>query len=593
MEPAARPLRTHIVGRALPDSAWDDYAALSPDDQGQGALSADAILREACWSDERLARAMECGITAWGWRHKGWTERDIRDEAKHRIATLWRAGRSLWASSYKARYGVAPTPLMRLDPTAALRGERRNMRRCVRQAEEATALLAGQVGSRGHQARYASRCARSRRADQLEQHQRLMDETLVVDTETGEAIPLAKVARQPRQRRAELHVVTRGMIDYEIAQGRWPYFVTLTLLASWHPSPKFGRAKWDGSLPVAGQRELRHRWALARARAKKAGIDLVGGRFVEPHSDGCVHWHLIQFMRDDEVQRVTDILTAVFGDLGPAVRIERARSAEGAVKYCMAYSAKTAVCGAGKIGQHITGDDLSGVDSWRATWGIRGWQLFGLKGRLGVWRECRRTLPINAPPELHALAAHARKGDFRAFHEAAEMADARIATVTEKREFPHPDPEVHAEVKAGQAQAERQLRRLAAEHGVPVGPDTPPADLAAPLLEVLGDDPDLVREVHEAESALTRRAVVTVPRHRTVGVHLDAHGFCVTTRTRRWVLIRAEDSAAASAAALAASGITVTADSGSQRTQRRTIPAAQAPPNDPVIQPQPLRGDLH
>ena len=423
----------------------------------------------------------------------------------------------------------------------------------------------------------ASRCARSRRADQLAQHQRLMDETLVVDTETGEAIPLAKVARQPRQRRAELHVVTRGMIDYEIAQGRWPYFVTLTLLASWHPSPKLGRAKWDSSLPVAGKRELRHRWTLARARAKKAGIDLVGGRFVEPHSDGCVHWHLIQFMRDDEVQRVTDILTAVFGDLGPAVCIERARSDEGAVKYCMAYSATTAVCGAGKIGQHITGDDLSGVDSWRATWGIRGWQLFGLKGRLGVWRECRRTLPINAPPELHALAAHARKGDVRAFNEAAEMADARIATVIEKREFPHPDPEVHAEVKAVHAKAARQLRGLAAARGMPVGTDTLPADLIEPLLARTGDDAETVRAIREAETALTRQAVVTVTRHRTVGVHLDAPGVCVTTRTRRWVLIRT-DSAAASAAGLAASGITVTEAEAAKTMWRAQTPPSQGSP---------------
>jgi hypothetical protein len=130
---------------------------------------------------------MECGVTAWGWRHRGVIEREIADEAKHRIATWWRSRRSLWAASYKARYGVAATQLMQVDRTAALRGERRNMRCCVR------------------------------RAEQLEQQAKWTDETLVVDTETGEAIPLAKVARQPRQRRAELHVVTRDMIDYEVA----------------------------------------------------------------------------------------------------------------------------------------------------------------------------------------------------------------------------------------------------------------------------------------------------------------------------------------------------------------------------------------
>ena len=495
--------------RTINNAQNHEYAALSPAalPEGQGPGDAAAYLREACWSDERLARVMECGVTAWGWQHKGWTERDIRDEAKHRIATWWRSGRSLWAASYKARYGVAPTQLMQVDRTAALRGERRNMRCGVRRAEEAAALLAGHVGSRGRQSRYASCNARRRRAEQLEQQTKWMDETLVVDTETGEVIPMAKVARQPRQRRAELHVVTRGMIDYEVAQGRWPYFITLTLPATWHPSPKFGRAKWDGSLPVAGQRELRRRWALARARAKKAGIDLVGGRFVEPHSDGCVHWHQIQFLRDDEVQRVIAILTAVFGDLGPAVRIERAHSAEGAAKYCMAYSAKTAACRDGKIGQHVTGDELTGVDAWRSTWGIRGWQLFGIKGRLGVWRECRRRLPDGAPAELRSLAQHARAGKFREFHEEAERTGARIWATDEEREYPDPDPA-------------RQHR--AAAHG--------------------------------------QRATLTLRHRRTVGVHLDARGVCVTTRTRRWVLIRAEDSAAASAAALAVSCVTVTVD---------------------------------
>ena len=505
--------------RTLSDSAWDEYAALSPDDRGQGPVSDRQWLAEADWSAEfpvglgeqpagtreaewvslrRLAGAHRTGLTAWGWRHKGWTERDIRDAAKHRIVTLWRAGRSLWASSYKARYGVEPTPLMRLDRTAALRGERRNMRRCVRQAEEAAALLAGHVGSRGHQARYASRCSRSHRADQLEQHDRYLSESLVIDTTTGEAIPLAKVHRQPRQLRAELYIVTRGMIAYEIAQDRWPYFITLTLPATWHPAPKFGRAKWDGSLPVAGQRELRRRWALGRARAKKAGIDLVGGRFVEPHSDGCVHWHLIAFLRDDDVQRVIDMLTAVFGDLGPAVRIERARSAEGAAKYCMAYAAKTAACGDGKIGQHITGDDLAGVDAWRSTWGIRGWQLFGTKGRLGVWRELRRKLPEDAPAEIRELARHARAGDYAAFHGAAEENGARIWSEDAEREYPDPDPRRHA-----------------------------------------------AAEAHD------QRAVIVVRRRRICGVRLERRGVCVATRQPgRWVLIRAEDSAAASAAAL-------------------------------------------
>jgi hypothetical protein len=71
--------------------------------------------------------------------------------------------------------------------------------------------------------------------------------------------------------------------------------------------------------------------------------------------------------------------------------------------------------------------------------------------------------------------------------------------------------------------------------------------------------------------------VVTVTRHRTVGVHLDAHGVCVTTRTRRWVLIRA-DSAAASAAVLAALGVSVTGAKADTSAWRGQTPPSQGPP---------------
>lgn len=152
-----------------------------------------------------------------------------------------------------------------------------------------------------------------------------------------------------------------------------------------------------------------------------------------------------------------------------------------------------------------------------------------------------------------------------------------------KPSAPQPRSPHRSEGRAG-TQAQRQLRGLAAAHGVPVGADTPPADLIEPLLAQAGDDAETVREIREAETALARRAVVTVTRHRTVGVHLDAHGVCVTTRTRRWVLIRA-DSAAASAAVLAALGVTVTADSGSECARTGEMPAGQAPPDGPVIQP--------
>ncbi len=490
----------------------------------------------------------------------------------------WLRQRKAWTRSFKLRYGREPSERATVDSTEAIRAERRNMRRCVRQAREAEALWRGRVGSRGQQAKYASRRARHDRREQLEQEAEWKDTSLIVDLETGEAIPLTKVVSTPQQRRAKHLAITSGLTKLATERGLYPYFTTLTCPPNFHPAPKLGKSKWDGSLPRASQAHLAKCWARARARFAKARIDWLAPRYAEPHADACTHWHMPLFVPESRIAEVTAILTDCFGAAGPAVRIERARDVAAVGRYCMAYAAKTTAFADGKMSRCITGDELDGNDAWRSTWGIRGYQICGAKGMLGLWDEMRRKLPRDAPTDIRDLAKHARAGDYAAFHRIAAAAGARLATVTDKREFPHPDPEVHAEVKAGQAQAERQLRRLAAEHGVPLDTDTPPADLVAPLLAVLGDDSDLVREVHGAESALTRRAVVIVTRRRTVGVHLDAHGVCVTTRTRRWILIRAEDSAAASAAALATFGVSVTGTEPTKSVWCGQTPPSQGPP---------------
>ena len=599
-----RPLCVDRVGvgadddRALSDSAWDEYAALSPDDRGQGPASdqqwraetewsaeipaglgeQDAETREAEWAAlRRLAGILCTGVTAWGWEHREWDREDISCAA-HRRMLWWLRQRKAWTRSFKLRYGREPSERATVDSTEAIRAERRNMRRCVRQAREAEALWRGRVGSRGQQAKYASRRARHDRREQLEQEAEWKDTSLIVDLETGEAIPLTKVVSTPQQRRAKHLAITSGLTKLATERGLYPYFTTLTCPPNFHPAPKLGKSKWDGSLPRASQAHLAKCWARARARFAKARIDWLAPRYAEPHADACTHWHMPLFVPESRIAEVTAILTDCFGAAGPAVRIERARDVAAVGRYCMAYAAKTTAFADGKMSRCITGDELDGNDAWRSTWGIRGYQICGAKGMLGLWDEMRRKLPRDAPTDIRDLAKHARAGDYAAFHRIAAAAGARLATVTDKREFPHPDPEVHAEVKAGQAQAERQLRRLAAEHGVPLDTDTPPADLVAPLLAVLGDDSDLVREVHGAESALTRRAVVIVTRRRTVGVHLDAHGVCVTTRTRRWILIRAEDSAAASAAALATFGVSVTGTEPTKSVWCGQTPPSQGPP---------------
>ncbi|ECI1534526.1 replication endonuclease, partial [Salmonella enterica subsp. enterica serovar Typhimurium] len=46
----------------------------------------------------------------------------------------------------------------------------------------------------------------------------------------------------------------------------------------------------------------------ARAAISRAGIHVFGFRVVEPHHDGTPHWHMLLFMRPQDVDTVRDIL---------------------------------------------------------------------------------------------------------------------------------------------------------------------------------------------------------------------------------------------------------------------------------------------
>ncbi|EDL0219148.1 replication endonuclease, partial [Salmonella enterica subsp. enterica serovar Schwarzengrund] len=114
----------------------------------------------------------------------------------------------------------------------------------------------------------------------------------------------------PAIRRCELMVRMRGFEDMANEEGLAGEFYTITAPSRFHAVHSKGGfvSQWDGSTPQDTQRYLCGVWAKARAAISRAGIHVFGFRVVEPHHDGTPHWHMLLFMRPQDVDTVRDIL---------------------------------------------------------------------------------------------------------------------------------------------------------------------------------------------------------------------------------------------------------------------------------------------
>jgi len=125
----------------------------------------------------------------------------------------------------------------------------------------------------------------------------------------------------PKHRRTELIVTTKGQECLAKSLGMIGVFVTPTLHSAMHRMTKItdkqGKVikvipnpKWDGSSPKDGHNYLlKQFWQPASAKLKRNNIQYFGLRVPEPHHDGTPHWHLLLFIFPDDYQRLKEILT--------------------------------------------------------------------------------------------------------------------------------------------------------------------------------------------------------------------------------------------------------------------------------------------
>lgn len=237
----------------------------------------------------------------------------------------------------------------------------------------------------------------------------------------------------PAIRRCELMTRIRGFENICNEMGFVGEFYTLTAPARYHATIKTGyrNRKWNGASPADTQRYLCSVWQKIRAKLHREDIRIFGIRVAEPHHDATPHWHMLMFMRPEDVDQVRQIIRDyAYQQDGNELTTEKARKARFHAEAIDPEKGSATGYVAKYISKNIDGyaldgelDDESGkelketasaVSAWAARWHIRQFQFVG-GAPVTVYRELRRM--------ADSETAHGLSVEFAAAHDAADAGD--------------------------------------------------------------------------------------------------------------------------------------------------------------------------
>lgn len=254
------------------------------------------------------------------------------------------------------------------------------------------------------------------------------------DQDTGERTSLLdKVmgsVSNPKIARHELMVRMRGFEDLANEMGLVGMFYTLTAPSSYHSTHvKSGQRndKYRDMCPRQTQKYLCKVWSRVRAAWRRKKIRTFGFRTAEPHHDATPHWHLLLFLRPEEVEQATNIFRMhALKEAGNEPGAEEHRFTVktideeygSATGYIAKYISKN-IDGYGMDGEvdHESGQPVKEmakrVRAWAARWNIRQFQQIG-GAPVTVWRELRRlgSRELVLHPELEPARAAADAPDW-------------------------------------------------------------------------------------------------------------------------------------------------------------------------------------
>lgn len=292
---------------------------------------------------------------------------------------------------------------------------------------EHLAIAMGQVSSKASP--YSSwDCVREHQEQQKANYNYIKQHQLI-DEMTGEEVDMWDMVKgsvaNPAIRRHELMVRCRGCEEIGNELGLQGLFLTLTTPSKYHNSYKKGGfiEHWEGTSPRDAQDYLNNVWQRIRAKLGRDEIRWFGVRVAEPHHDGTPHWHLLIWVRPEDVADVRKIFIyyAVEEDkneLYPMfdrneTRATKKQAIQGPINYkprCdLGYIDPEKGTATGYIAKYIsknidgyamdgelsdeTGksvkDIAKNVGAWKSRWNIRQFQFFG-GAPVTTYRELRR-----------------------------------------------------------------------------------------------------------------------------------------------------------------------------------------------------------
>jgi hypothetical protein len=276
---------------------------------------------------------------------------------------------------------------------------------------------------------YASNEAVKLRRAQVRRNRMTLEGFEAINQE-GDAYTLAELSdlsvSNPTNRRHELMVRMRGFEQVAEQFGHVGLFITLSAPSKFHPMRQIKSArgqlvrveenpKYAGATPRDAQEWLNKTWSLIRSALGRLEISCYGFRVVEPHADGCPHWHQLLFFSAENIEEVK----TVFKKYSLRTDSEERGAAEYRLKIVLIDKERGSAAGyiAKYISKSIDGshidDDLLGnsgfeaaerICAWASSWGIRQFQQIG-GGSVTVWRELRRLDSAEGITEAARVAA--------------------------------------------------------------------------------------------------------------------------------------------------------------------------------------------
>ena len=266
----------------------------------------------------------------------------------------------------------------------------------------------------------------------------LLESLVAINQTTGEMIPMDELAAQslsnPANRRMALMARIKGIEQYAKTKGQKALFLTVTCPSRMHARHHTGGTndRYDGTGPREAQAYLNQVWRRATRKLMHDGVSLSGLRVVEPHHDGCPHWHVLAFTAPEHSAALIETIQAYAlsdspnepGALERRFKVEQIDPAKGsAVGYVAKYVSKS-IDGEGVDFDEET--DATGKDAaprivaWARTWGIRQFQFFGVPP-ITPTREMYRLKVIDVPsPGLMAAYEATKTNDYGAWLQACQ-----------------------------------------------------------------------------------------------------------------------------------------------------------------------------